>query len=165
MPEQVQQTQTTDGDVGHAAPLLEKSELCAVGGALAFRTPKRIEGPAISSVLFLLAGPFEPLVGKIWPESCIGEYLSANDARRHVWHGWLAKCGAKIQGASAGVHEARRASFNSETQPRPHAGSFSSWPHHENSAKALAKAGTLAIIRPLPAAWAAAPDCRLRRTR
>src|SRR4051794_33550507 len=46
-------------------------------------------GPLASSIVALIAGPFAKEVGQIWPDQRIAEYLTATDARRHVWHAWL----------------------------------------------------------------------------
>jgi hypothetical protein len=42
-----------------------------------------------NSVVRMVAGPFTREVGQIWSGSRLGEYLTATDARRHVWHLWL----------------------------------------------------------------------------
>jgi hypothetical protein len=46
-------------------------------------------GPA-NGVLHLVAGPFSGAVAGIWPGARLADYLCAPDARRQVWHAWLA---------------------------------------------------------------------------
>src|SRR5215203_2193361 len=45
--------------------------------------------PPTNSVVECIAGPFAERVERIW-EAKLGEYLSASDARRHLWHACLA---------------------------------------------------------------------------
>ena len=49
---------------------------------------RRVFSPS-NSVVEFIAGPFVECVERIW-EAKLGEYLSASDARRHLWHACLA---------------------------------------------------------------------------
>ncbi len=42
-----------------------------------------------NTVTKLIAGPFAKEVAQIWPGPRLGEYLTATDTRRHVWHLWF----------------------------------------------------------------------------
>jgi hypothetical protein len=46
--------------------------------------------PGKNSIVALVAGPFAAQVSQIWSGDRLKEYLTATDARRHVWHAWLA---------------------------------------------------------------------------
>jgi hypothetical protein len=53
-------------------------------------TDERGRGPEPkNTVIGLIAGPFTKEVKQIWSGPRLGEYLTATDARRHVWHLWL----------------------------------------------------------------------------
>jgi hypothetical protein len=43
----------------------------------------------LPSALEVIAGPFRDAIAKIWKDHDLGEYLSADSARRHVWHACL----------------------------------------------------------------------------
>lgn len=49
--------------------------------------PRRKRGGG-STLLALTAGTFESRVREIWADR-VGEYLSASDRKRHIWHAWL----------------------------------------------------------------------------
>lgn len=46
--------------------------------------------PGKNSIAALVAGSFAEQVNQIWAGERLKEYLTATDARRHVWHAWLA---------------------------------------------------------------------------
>src|SRR4051794_12513448 len=45
--------------------------------------------PVKNGIIAWVAGPFATQVSQIWSGDRIKEYLTATDARRHVWHAWL----------------------------------------------------------------------------
>ena len=53
-------------------------------------TPGEVTPWETNSALNLIAGAFAEAVGRIWRGRRIGEYLSAPDGRRHLWHACLA---------------------------------------------------------------------------
>jgi hypothetical protein len=66
---------------------------------------RRVFSPS-NSVVECIAGPFVECVERIW-EAKLGEYLSASDARRHLWHACLASgqvkariCWKRVPGAA-----------------------------------------------------------------
>lgn len=48
------------------------------------------DASALNSITALIAGPFAEAVGEIWFGDRTSDYLTASDARRHLWHAWLA---------------------------------------------------------------------------
>ena len=50
---------------------------------------KTVAPPASNSVVELVAGRYVKAVNRIWGAK-VGEYLSAPDARRHLWHACFA---------------------------------------------------------------------------
>lgn len=52
--------------------------------------PSRIVPPPQPGSVEALAGVFIVDVRRIWDDQHIGEYLAAPEARRHVWHCWMA---------------------------------------------------------------------------
>jgi hypothetical protein len=64
-------------------------------------------------VIGLLAGPFKKKVGEIWSGPRLPEYLTATDARRHLWHAWLAseRVGYQLQSPLSAELAYRRLTF------------------------------------------------------
>lgn len=58
----------------------------ATSGGAPGEAPPRTGNSAVE----LIAGPFAAEVDRIWPGRRLGEYFSAPDARRHLWHACLA---------------------------------------------------------------------------
>ncbi len=56
-----------------------------------------------NSATALIAGAFTAHVTQIWRGPRVGEYLTANDTRRHVWHAWFSseRVGFKDQNAAS----------------------------------------------------------------
>ena len=74
---------------------------------------RRVFSPT-NSVVECTAGPFVECVERIW-EAKLGEYLSASDARRHLWHACLASGHSTFQPRSAAAAKRR----SRETFVRP----------------------------------------------
>jgi len=77
-------------DPARRASLLERLAALNSGGVGPNRSVS--EEPAV-----LIAGAFAAEVARIWPGPYFADYRTAPDARRHVWHCWLASDGAGLE--------------------------------------------------------------------
>jgi hypothetical protein len=72
--------------------------------------PDRTEAlePGNNGLIGLVAGDFAGEVERVWSGPRIGEYLSASDTRRQIWHAWLAsdraELGRKFRSDAQGIY-------------------------------------------------------------
>lgn len=86
-------------DAGHTVTTLERDwmQLTPIQSCLdppSTSNDNKAEIPAAppgkNGIIALVAGSFATQVSQIWSGDRLKEYLTATDARRHVWHAWLA---------------------------------------------------------------------------
>ncbi|MBA3810652.1 MAG: hypothetical protein H0X27_03215 [Caulobacteraceae bacterium] len=63
----------------------------------------------LNTVADFISGDFSGDVAAIWRGNRVGEYLAASDARRHIWHAWLAgPASGAVQGDAVSAERAYR---------------------------------------------------------